>query len=56
MLLAHCNREVFHVQWEVILDDKFINAWKNGILMAFDKTVWWFYPRTVTYSANYIKK
>ena len=55
-LLAHCNWEVFHTQWEIILDNEFIDTWKNGILVSFGMIIWQFYPRIVTYSADYVEK
>lgn len=57
-LLAHCNREVFHAQWDLLLDDEFIEAWKHGVRVkcGFDKIVRRFYPRIMTYSADYLEK
>jgi hypothetical protein len=28
---THCARELFHAQWQILLDNDFINAWKNGM-------------------------
>jgi hypothetical protein len=56
-LLAHCHREVFHAQWEILLDEEFIQAWKHGILVKCrDGIVRRFYLRIITYSADYPEK
>ncbi|KAF7973280.1 hypothetical protein HWV62_15647 [Athelia sp. TMB] len=35
--LAHCRREFFHAQLEILLDDEFLEAWVHGIvIMCFD--------------------
>jgi hypothetical protein len=56
-LLAHCHREVFHAQWEILLDEEFIEAWKHGILVkCYDGIIRRFYLRIITYSADYPEK
>lgn len=56
-LLAHCHREVFHAQWEILLDEEFIEAWKHGILIkCYDGIIRRFYLRIITYSADYPEK
>lgn len=55
--LAHCRREFFHEQLNVLLDDEFIEAWKHGIVIkCFDGIFRRFYPRIFTYSADYPEK
>ena len=56
-LIAHCKREAFHAQWEVLLDDEFTAAWKHGILtQGGDGITRRVYPRIFTYSADYPEK
>jgi len=56
-LLAHCKRELFHAVWSVLLDDDFIEAYKNGIVVkCFDGIYRRVYPRIFTYSADYPEK
>ncbi|KIJ10960.1 hypothetical protein PAXINDRAFT_33838, partial [Paxillus involutus ATCC 200175] len=33
-LLTHCHRELFHVQWCILLDDEFLEAYQHGIVIA----------------------
>ncbi|KAJ2933285.1 hypothetical protein H1R20_g3796, partial [Candolleomyces eurysporus] len=55
--LAHCKMEMFHAQWEVLLDDELLDAIKNGIvLMCQDGIERRFYIRIFTYSADYPEK
>ncbi|KAF8074608.1 hypothetical protein FPV67DRAFT_1559334 [Lyophyllum atratum] len=56
-LVAHCNRETFHAQWEILLDDDFLTAWRHGILIQCgDGITHRIYPRIFTYSADYPEK
>ncbi|KAG8933829.1 hypothetical protein FRC01_006874 [Tulasnella sp. 417] len=56
-VITHCNRELMHAIWTIILDDEFIEAWKHGIvLMCADGIKRRFYPRIFTYSADYPEK
>ncbi|EAU83872.2 hypothetical protein CC1G_09541 [Coprinopsis cinerea okayama7 len=32
-LLTHCERELFHAQWRLLLDDEFIEAYQHGIVV-----------------------
>ncbi|KAG6911067.1 hypothetical protein DXG01_004582 [Tephrocybe rancida] len=53
-LMAHCRREVFHAQWEALLDDEFLHAWRHGVLiLCGDGITRRIYPRLFTYSADY---
>lgn len=55
--LTHCNRELLHAQWKILLDDEFIEAYTHGIIvMCCDGKLRRFYPRLFTYSADYPEK
>jgi hypothetical protein len=55
--MAHCQRELFHAQWSVLLDDKFLEAYEHGIITkCCDNITRRFYPRFLTYSADYKEK
>ncbi|KIK32395.1 hypothetical protein CY34DRAFT_101573 [Suillus luteus UH-Slu-Lm8-n1] len=55
--LAHCHRELYHAQWKILLDDEFIEACKHGIVIrCCDGIERRFYPRILTYSADYPEK
>lgn len=57
VFLAHCHREMFHAQWDIILDDEFIDAYRHGIVITcLDGQKRRFYPRIMTYSADYPEK
>ncbi|KIM59155.1 hypothetical protein SCLCIDRAFT_27457 [Scleroderma citrinum Foug A] len=32
-VLAHCKRELFHAVWNILLDEDFLEAYKNGIVV-----------------------
>lgn len=56
-LMTHCRREVFHAQWSILLDDEFLEAYTHGIvIMCCDGILRRFYPRILTYSADYPEK
>jgi hypothetical protein len=55
--MAHCRRELAHAQWNILLDDEFIEAYKHGIVIeCCDGIKRRFYPRIFTYSADYPEK
>jgi hypothetical protein len=55
--VTHCNRELFHAQWEILLDDNFIQAYEHGIVITCgDGVTRRFYPQIFTYSADYPEK
>ncbi|KAG6905478.1 hypothetical protein DXG01_002467 [Tephrocybe rancida] len=55
--MAHCRRKAFHAQWDIILDDEFLEAWRHGIVIECCDGIWRrFYPRIFTYSADYPEK
>ena len=56
-ILAHCKRELMHAVWRALLDNKFVEAYENGIVVkCFDGVVRRVYPRIFTYSADYPEK
>ena len=56
-LLTHCKCELFHAIWKIILDDEFVEAYKNGIVIkCHDGVLRRVFPRIFTYSADYPEK
>ncbi|KAG2742745.1 hypothetical protein P692DRAFT_20879278 [Suillus brevipes Sb2] len=54
---THCRRELFQEQWNVLLDDEFVEAYTHGIVIhCCDGITRRFYPRVFTYSADYPEK
>lgn len=52
-----CHREYFHRQWDVLLNEEFLDAYENGIkILCGDGVIRVFYPRIFTYSADYPEK
>jgi hypothetical protein len=48
---------MFHAQWDIILDNEFLEAYAHGIVIdCQDKVKRRFYPRLFTYSADYPEK
>lgn len=55
--MAHLNREVFHAQWVIMLDDELIKAIIEGIvIVCSDGELRRFFIRIFTYSADYPEK
>lgn len=55
--MAYCRREVLQAQWEILLDDDFLEAYQHGIVVeCCDGITRRFYPRILTYSADYKEK
>jgi hypothetical protein len=55
--MTYCHRELFHAQWEILLDDEFLEAYMHGIVITCcDGIQRRFYPRIFTYSADYPEK
>ncbi|KAF8059028.1 hypothetical protein FPV67DRAFT_1426930 [Lyophyllum atratum] len=55
--MTHCRRELVHAQWSLLLDDEFLQAYKHGIVIKWEDGVERrFYPRILTYSADYKEK
>jgi len=56
-LLAHCKRELIHAIWMLLLDDEFIEAYRNGIVIkCYDGVLRRVYPHIFTYSGDYPEK
>lgn len=56
-VMAHCKRELFHAMWSTLLDDEFINAYRDGIVITcYDGKQRRVFPRIFTYSADYPEK
>ena len=54
---THCKCELMQAIWELLLDERFVNAYKNGCVIIFRNGItccafFWFF----TYSANYPEK
>ncbi|RDB18151.1 hypothetical protein Hypma_000655 [Hypsizygus marmoreus] len=55
--LRFCREEWMHAQWKVLLDEDFMDAYKHGIVIqSLDGIKCRFYPRILTYSADYPEK
>jgi hypothetical protein len=55
--MAHCQREIFHAQWAIILDDEFLEAYEHGtVIKCCDDIQHHFYPCIFIYSADYREK
>lgn len=55
--MTHCQRELLHAQWGVLLDEELLDAYEHGIvIMCGDGVERRFYPRIFTYSADYPEK
>ncbi len=56
-MLTFLKRELMQSIWRLLLDDKFIDAYQNGIVIrcadGIERRV---YPRLFTYSADYPEK
>ena len=56
-VLTHCKRELMHAIWAQLLDDEFVDAYANGMLIeCADRTIRRVFPRIFTYSADYPEK
>jgi hypothetical protein len=55
--ITHCRRELIHAQWQLLLDQEFLDAYRHGIVIECpDDVKRRFYPRIFTYSADYPEK
>jgi hypothetical protein len=55
--MTHSRREVLHAQWDILLDDEFMEAYIHGIVIqCCDRIMRRFYLRIFTYSADYQEK
>lgn len=56
-MLTHLRRELMHAIWDLLLDNKFKDAYNNGILITLLNGLrWLMFPRMYTYSADYVEK
>ncbi|KAG2055970.1 hypothetical protein BDR06DRAFT_842118, partial [Suillus hirtellus] len=56
-ILTHCKREMFHAIWRILIDDDFLDAYRNGIVIkCHDGVYHQVFPRIFTYSADYPEK
>ena len=56
-MLTYLRREVMHAVWRLLLDDEFMDAYINGIVIEFhDGVKRRVFPRFFTYSADYPEK
>ncbi|KAG2051626.1 hypothetical protein BDR06DRAFT_889558, partial [Suillus hirtellus] len=56
-LHTHCQRELFHGCWEILLDKDFLHAYRHGIVLrCADGVLRRIFPRIFTYSADYPEK
>jgi hypothetical protein len=54
---THCRREAMQEQWRILLDNEFLDAYNQGIvILCVDGMERRFYPRIFTYSADYPEK
>ena len=55
--MTHCRRELLQAQWDILLDEEFLMAYQHGIVIkCCDGITRRFYPRLLTYSADYKEK
>jgi len=56
-LFTHCHRELFHAQWNDLLDDEFLHGYEHGMVFECgDNIKRQLFPRIFTYSADYPEK
>ena len=56
-MITHLRREIMQAIWTLLLDDEFMDAYINGIVLEFsDGIMRRWYPRFFTYSADYPEK
>jgi hypothetical protein len=48
---------MFHAIWHILIDDNFLDAYRNGIIIkCHDRVCCRVFPRIFTYSADYPEK
>jgi hypothetical protein len=48
------KRDLYHATWALLIDDEFVEAYKNGMRILFsDGITRLVFPRFLTYSADY---
>ena len=56
-VLAHCKWELIHEVWKVLLDNEFLDAYRNGIVVkCFDGKFRRLFLCIFTYSVDYPEK
>jgi len=56
-LMTHCKQELVHAIWKILLNDDFVEAYKNSIVVyCFNGVTRRVYPRIFIYSADYPEK
>ena len=56
-MLTHLRREIMQAIWTLLLDDEFMDAYINGVVLEFsDGIMRRWYPHFFTYSADYPEK
>ncbi|KDN43598.1 hypothetical protein RSAG8_05975, partial [Rhizoctonia solani AG-8 WAC10335] len=56
-LLTHLRRELMHAVWSALIDEAFVDAWQNGVIIdCADGIRRRVFPRIMTYSADYPEK
>ena len=56
-MLTHLRRELAHAIWMLLMDDEFMHAYIHGLVFCLvDGILRVFFPRFLTYSADYPKK
>jgi len=56
-IVTHCRCELMHAVWKFLLDNKFIHAYKYGmVIRCADGIERHIYPRIFTHSADYPEK
>jgi hypothetical protein len=55
--MAHCQREMYQAQWDIILKNEFLEAYAHGIVIdCCDGICYHFYLWIFTYSVDYCEK
>jgi len=55
--MAHCQREIYHAQWAIILNDEFLEVYEHEMVIGCcDGIQRRFYPCIFAYSADYKEK
>ena len=56
-VLTHLRCELMHAIWRLLLDDEFMDAYENGIVILFPDGIYrHVFPRFFIYSADYPEK
>jgi hypothetical protein len=56
-VLTYCKRELMHAIWSILLDEDFMEAYVNGIILQFADGVFRrVFLRFFTYAADYPEK